>query len=291
MGDWHPTAAELAVRLHVNLSGGSAEWRLWHEVQIPVPGESNRRCDVWAMRVSWAQWCTRVYEIKVSRSDFLRDVGAGKWRAYLPECNELLFLVPRGLVRHDEVPGEAGLVEIHEPSDKGTRIRTVKRPEYRQGFPSQRMLAALLMSHDTKADRRSGLPRPSRPEDDPYLDAAYRQQCVERYSFKNRHQRRCAGQSAASAVAAARRMESQCAHLKAAAEFGVHVAMRLGCRQHYTMDGSDARWFTEARAEFERREQLAVPDAVRGAVKKLVAACGGEAVFPVREAGVVEEGK
>ena len=48
------------------------------------------------------------YEIKVSRNDFLQD---NKWHLYLQYCNEFYFVVPKGLVKKEELPDHVGLME------------------------------------------------------------------------------------------------------------------------------------------------------------------------------------
>lgn len=49
------------------------------------------------------------YEIKVSRNDFLQD---NKWHLYLQYCNEFYFVVPKGLVKKEELPDHVGLIYL-----------------------------------------------------------------------------------------------------------------------------------------------------------------------------------
>lgn len=58
--------------------------------------------DAWAMKKSWANEKVTGYEIKVSRSDFVKDE---KWTNYLPFCNEFYFICPKDLIKRDEVGG------------------------------------------------------------------------------------------------------------------------------------------------------------------------------------------
>ncbi|WP_208112793.1 MmcB family DNA repair protein [Aureibacillus halotolerans] len=44
-----------------------------------------------------------VYEIKVSRSDFLRD---DKWPAYKNQCHRFFFVCPKDLIKPEELPDE-----------------------------------------------------------------------------------------------------------------------------------------------------------------------------------------
>lgn len=66
------------------------------------------------------------YEIKVSRNDFLQD---NKWHLYLQYCNEFFFVVPKGLVKKDELPENVGLI-YYDPDT--SNLRTVKKALYRQ---------------------------------------------------------------------------------------------------------------------------------------------------------------
>lgn len=66
------------------------------------------------------------YEIKVSRNDFKQD---NKWHLYLQYCNTFYFVVPKGLVKKDELPEGVGLI-YYNPETQA--LRTVKKALYRQ---------------------------------------------------------------------------------------------------------------------------------------------------------------
>lgn len=90
----------------------------------PTQSVSNfARVDAWAMKKSWTRPCVWGYEIKVSRTDF---VGDSKWMSYLPMCNELYFVAPKGLIRPDELSADVGLLEVN-----GSRLVTKKKSGYR----------------------------------------------------------------------------------------------------------------------------------------------------------------
>lgn len=78
--------------------------------------------DVTSIMPSWTKAGITIYEIKVTRGDFLRDVTSGKYLRYRPFCHRLVFATPKGLVKKAEVPTGMGLVER---SEKGWR--TAKR--------------------------------------------------------------------------------------------------------------------------------------------------------------------
>lgn len=79
-----------------------------------------------AITKSYTRPCITGYEIKVSRSDFLQD---GKWHLYLQYCNEFFFVVPKGLIKKDELPENVGLI-YYNPETKV--LRTAKKALYRE---------------------------------------------------------------------------------------------------------------------------------------------------------------
>lgn len=83
------------------------------------------RADLWVTRPSWSKPLTTIYEIKVSRQDFLRD---DKWVNYLPYCNVFYFATPPGLIDKRELPEGVGLVEA---AKTGNMLRTVSKAVWR----------------------------------------------------------------------------------------------------------------------------------------------------------------
>ncbi len=83
------------------------------------------RLDAWAMRKSWAHPCALGYEVKVDRSDFLKD---DKWRSYLGYCNEFYFVCPSKVIEPDELPEGVGLLWV---ATTGTRLYTKRRAAFR----------------------------------------------------------------------------------------------------------------------------------------------------------------
>lgn len=55
----------------------------------------------------------RIYEIKASRADFLRD---GKWENYLRYCTHFSIVCAAGVVQRWELPREVGLIEYGNPA-------------------------------------------------------------------------------------------------------------------------------------------------------------------------------
>lgn len=69
-----------------------------------------QRADVVKIHPSYTKFSVSIYEIKVSRSDFLSDIRKEKWRGYLPHCNRFYFAVAEGVATKQDIPEEAGLM-------------------------------------------------------------------------------------------------------------------------------------------------------------------------------------
>lgn len=81
--------------------------------------------DGMGIRKSYTQPCITIYEVKVSRGDFLRD---NKWQLYKQYCNELYFAVPKGLIDPSELPEDVGLI-YYNPDTK--KLHTKRKALYR----------------------------------------------------------------------------------------------------------------------------------------------------------------
>lgn len=66
-----------------------------------------RILDGFAIAAQYAKTVTYGYEIKVSRSDFLRDK---KWQEYLPVCSKFYFVCPEGIIKKADLPEGIGLL-------------------------------------------------------------------------------------------------------------------------------------------------------------------------------------
>ena len=74
------------------------------------------------VRIAWSKPVFEGYEVKVSRSDFLRDT---KYTEYLPYCTHFSFVVPDKLIRKDELPDHIGLIYYKEDGS----LRTVRKAQ------------------------------------------------------------------------------------------------------------------------------------------------------------------
>lgn len=115
-------------------------------------GKTEFRMDAWVTNKSWAKARTWVYEVKVSRSDFLGD---NKWRNYLQFGSEFYFVCPRGLIAKDELPPEAGLIYASGP---GGRLTTVKKAPARDVTPPEDLFRYILMNRIGGITRAAGEP-------------------------------------------------------------------------------------------------------------------------------------
>lgn len=96
--------------------------------------------DALAIRRSWTRPCYIGYEVKISRSDFVRDE---KWPGYLQYCHEFYFACPVGLILPEELPKQVGLIYYDSQKDS---IVTKRRALYRPIEISSEMLMYIIMS-------------------------------------------------------------------------------------------------------------------------------------------------
>jgi len=91
------------------------------------------------MKKSWANPCSIAYEVKVDRSDFLRDE---KWPGYLDYCNQFYFVCPSKLISVAECPEQAGLMWV---ASTGSRLYTKKKAPRRSVEIPEDIYRYLLM--------------------------------------------------------------------------------------------------------------------------------------------------
>ncbi len=95
--------------------------------EVCAGGASNgRRLDAVAVMPSWKDRRVCGYEVKVSRSDFLRD---DKWPAYLSVCHQFSFACPAGLIAKEELNDNIGLLYYYPESGA---LKTIRKPVYRE---------------------------------------------------------------------------------------------------------------------------------------------------------------
>lgn len=93
-----------------------------------------------AIYKSWANPQIRGYEIKVSRSDFLRDA---KYSRYLPYCHEFYFVTPAGMVQRQEIEENIGLIWYNPETGA---LTTKKKAVHRKIEVDANMLLYIIMT-------------------------------------------------------------------------------------------------------------------------------------------------
>lgn len=117
--------------------------------EVQAPG-SNRRADL----VRVGMWASRgtgvdVHEIKVSRSDWLRELDdPAKAEAWWPYCNRFWVVAPSGIVQAAELPEGWGLLEFPAA---GRRFKVIVKPETRKDI---RLTIPLMIELLRRADNQ-----------------------------------------------------------------------------------------------------------------------------------------
>lgn len=107
--------------------------------QLVVPG-GLKILDGLAVRKSWTSPCFTGYEVKISRSDFLRDA---KFYTYEELCNCLYIVCPKGMIERTELPESVGLI-YYDPEKK--TLTTRKKAIFRKIEYSPEMLLYIIFS-------------------------------------------------------------------------------------------------------------------------------------------------
>jgi hypothetical protein len=99
-----------------------------------------RRADFWKMEVGASKgFQATAYEIKISRADFRRDTPVKQREARL-YSDRFYYVAPLGLIKPDEVPEWAGLMEF---GPKGL-VTTVPAPMRSKDAPSWELVVSLF---------------------------------------------------------------------------------------------------------------------------------------------------
>lgn len=93
-----------------------------------------------AIRKSWSSPCFTGYEVKISRSDFLRDA---KFFTYEELCNCLYIVCPKGMIDRTELQESVGLM-YYDPEKK--TLTTKKKAIYRKIEYSPELLLYIIYS-------------------------------------------------------------------------------------------------------------------------------------------------
>lgn len=136
-------ADDLAAHVGAHCMGDRMVWK-----NLPMGPGSSQRPDVFAMMKSFTNPKPTVYEVKVSRSDFLADVTAGKWMGYRAFASAIYFAMPDGLVKRTEIPDGCGLMFRSE-----TGWRYARKPTLQPNVPDFEAMMRLLIRATEGAER------------------------------------------------------------------------------------------------------------------------------------------
>lgn len=132
-------------------------WLRWGELRVTT-GATNayeQRIDYFAMACWPSDRCERIaYEIKVTRSDFLRELKEPRKRkCALLYSNRFYFVTPAGLLRPEEIPPECGLAELHRREGRPVFEYPVAAPWRDTPPPSWRFFASAVRRAREEAKR------------------------------------------------------------------------------------------------------------------------------------------
>lgn len=122
----------------------SPEWARFDELRDSAGFAAQRSFDLWVMN-TWPSKGLKsvVYEIKVSRGDFMKEIKNPKKRESAEGLsNEAYFAAPTGLLKEHEIPEGWGLVEVSESGT--TRARKLATQRKGLDFFDPHFVAALL---------------------------------------------------------------------------------------------------------------------------------------------------
>ena len=115
-----------------------AEWAFFEELRagtgyrnVAAGLNPEQRFDAWAINLYPSKQFLRiVYEIKVSRSDFLYEIKHPEKREQaLQLSNCFYFVAPVGLIKPEELPPEAGLIEVKDEWESRLKVRAPVRTD------------------------------------------------------------------------------------------------------------------------------------------------------------------
>lgn len=123
---------------------GTPEWVYLEEVRLGIGrgGENEQQVDAIVFNCWPSSGMTRIaVEVKLSRADYTRELRT-PWKRHAAYrlSNLLYFATPVGLLRLDEIPSDAGMIEV---SDEGVAVVTAEAPWHESDAPTWRLVASL----------------------------------------------------------------------------------------------------------------------------------------------------
>ena len=143
------TADDLITRLHDRFS--SPEWASFSELRDRTGFSGRpRTIDFFALNTYPSKrFRTVAVEVKVSRSDFMREIdNPDKRETFESQASEFWFCCPAGLVKPDEVPEGCGLLETRGDG----LVRRVAPRQDMNRRPSERLWVSLIRRAGEQAE-------------------------------------------------------------------------------------------------------------------------------------------
>jgi hypothetical protein len=107
------------------------------------------QADVITIKPSYNRFNLDIYEVKVTRSDFLQEIKKKKYEASLPHCNRFYFATTSGIAKAEEIPEGIGWIVRGENG-----WSTVKAAKKRDVEFNQQMMLSLLFFNGRVYNRR-----------------------------------------------------------------------------------------------------------------------------------------
>jgi|GEM_PF-1668396 len=104
-------------------------------------GVTTQIADVMCIKTSYTKFCVDIYEVKVTRADFLGDIKRGKYKGYLDHCHRLYFACPSGVIKKEEVPDDVGL---YVRGDNGWKCQKMAKNRSDIEVPYDTMMSLLF---------------------------------------------------------------------------------------------------------------------------------------------------
>lgn len=107
------------------------------------------QADVITVNPSYNKFNLDIYEVKVTRSDFLGEIKKKKYENSLPHCNRFYFALLAGIAKPEEIPDGLGLIVRGENG-----WSTVKRAKKREIDFDKNMLLSMIFFNGRVYNRR-----------------------------------------------------------------------------------------------------------------------------------------
>lgn len=139
---------------HRELCFDLAEAKATRFIEVPLGSKylnwgSVSQADVITIKPSYNKFNLDIYEVKVTRSDFVQEIKRKKYEASLPHCNRFYFAVLAGIAKPEEIPEGIGLIVRGENG-----WSTIKSAKKRKIEFDEQMLLSMIFYNGRIYNRR-----------------------------------------------------------------------------------------------------------------------------------------